>query len=214
MTLIIWVFSLIFGMVATFVLMLHRFYKNLLTDEGYLMFTLPCSVHHLIVVKVVTAAIWMLVSAAVCALCVGVAVVDNEFIFDLMDLIRMALRELHMDMAVNAVAAILELVVILFLSSAGYCLQFYSAMSIGHGFSNHKVLWSVVAFFIQNTVIQIIGTVASATMIVRSTWQNLDLSNVQMWHMAMLGIIAVQVVLCALFYALTAWNLKNRLNLS
>ena len=33
------------ALLMSFVLMIQRFYKNLLQDEGYLMFTLPASVH-------------------------------------------------------------------------------------------------------------------------------------------------------------------------
>jgi len=35
-------------LVSTVLLMIIRFYKNLLSDEGYLMFTLPVNTHQLI----------------------------------------------------------------------------------------------------------------------------------------------------------------------
>ena len=35
----LWVMALIFGAVMTLVMMVQRFYKNYLTDEGYLMFS-------------------------------------------------------------------------------------------------------------------------------------------------------------------------------
>ena len=40
--LMIFVFSVMGVCVLAFVLMLYRFWKNLLSDEGYLMMTLPC----------------------------------------------------------------------------------------------------------------------------------------------------------------------------
>ena len=40
--------SLIAAVVTTIVLMVLRFYRNLMTDEGYLMFTLPVSTTELI----------------------------------------------------------------------------------------------------------------------------------------------------------------------
>ena len=40
--------SLIAAVVTTVVLMILRFYRNLMTDEGYLMFTLPVSTTELI----------------------------------------------------------------------------------------------------------------------------------------------------------------------
>ena len=44
--------------VMAFVLMIQRFYKNLLQDEGYLMFTLPVSVHQHIWSKLIVSAVW------------------------------------------------------------------------------------------------------------------------------------------------------------
>ena len=64
MAIILWVLSLIFCGIGTLVLMIRRFYQNLLTDEGYLMFTLPVSVHELVISKLITAVVWMLASVA------------------------------------------------------------------------------------------------------------------------------------------------------
>ena len=44
---VLFVLLLIGCVVFAVVVMVNRFYKNLLTDEGYLMFTLPVSIHKL-----------------------------------------------------------------------------------------------------------------------------------------------------------------------
>ena len=49
-------------MVFSTVLMIKRFHQNFLTDEGYLMFTLPVSVHSLLWSKLITAALFFLLS--------------------------------------------------------------------------------------------------------------------------------------------------------
>ena len=46
--------------VMTLVLMISRFYRNLLKDEGYLMFTLPTSSHALIWSKLIVSTVWFL----------------------------------------------------------------------------------------------------------------------------------------------------------
>ena len=46
--------------VVSFLLMLQRFYKNLLGDEGYLMFTLPVSVHQQIWSKLIVSSVWFI----------------------------------------------------------------------------------------------------------------------------------------------------------
>ena len=45
---------------ATLIFILFRFYKNLFTDEGYLMFTLPVSTLKLIISKIIVGMTWML----------------------------------------------------------------------------------------------------------------------------------------------------------
>ena len=54
----LWVMALIFGAVMTLVMMVQRFYKNYLTDEGYLMHTLPVKPWMLIVSKLTIGTIW------------------------------------------------------------------------------------------------------------------------------------------------------------
>lgn len=52
------------GSILAFVLMIYRFYKNLMTDEGYLMFTLPVTTGQLIWSKMIVSAVWLLATAA------------------------------------------------------------------------------------------------------------------------------------------------------
>ena len=46
-----------------FVLMIQRFYKNLLQDEGYVMLTLPVSIHQHIWSKLIVSSVWFIVTA-------------------------------------------------------------------------------------------------------------------------------------------------------
>lgn len=48
---------------VTVVLIVYRFYRNLLCSEGYLMHTLPVSVHQLICSKLIAAVCWMTVTS-------------------------------------------------------------------------------------------------------------------------------------------------------
>lgn len=48
---------------VTVVVIVYRFYKNLLGSEGYLMHTLPVTVHQLIWSKLIAAVVWMAVTS-------------------------------------------------------------------------------------------------------------------------------------------------------
>lgn len=217
---VLWALSLVIGGVATIVLIVKRFHQNLLTDEGYLMFTLPGTVHHLVLSKIIVAAVWLMVTFAVIALCCVIAVFQSVYLQNISWVLGDVFKNMNAYYAINGTAVVIELLLVTFISCAVSILQFYSAMSIGYGFNSHKALWSVVFYFIQSTVLQIAGTVILSLSLnladdrFLELWQSWDLSAVQTWHMTMLGTCVLELVLAAGFYCLTTWNLQNRLNLS
>ena len=218
LTIAAWVISLIVGGVATVVLMVKRFHKNLLTDEGYLMFTLPANVHQLVISKLIAAAVWLVATMAVIALSILIGAADEAF--DIRMLFSILFNnDLTALEAISVAAMILEAILMTLLGCASSCLQFYSAMSIGHGFSGHKVLWSVVFYFIQCFALQMLAVVAVIPLAIYG--ENVvvppllvgSLSPLAVWHLSVLMLCLVEVVIGAVFYILTVVNLKRRLNL-
>lgn len=83
-------------LLLTLVLMVYRFYKNLMTDEGYLMFTLPVTTGQLIWSKMIVSAVWLLATAAMDVLSMFISVFDSAAwrdIFQLPGLLWQQLRE-------------------------------------------------------------------------------------------------------------------------
>ena len=215
LSVILWVMSLVIGFVAVVVLLIKRFHKNLLTDEGYLMFTLPSTVHHLVLSKLIVAAVWIMVTFAADALCVGIGFFRLDIIKEVLEGVEEIMESLTVSFALNGTAMAIELLLLAFVGCALSCLQFYSAMSIGYGFSGHKALWSVVFYFIQVTVLQIISTVIVASL--PQTFLHMAaefVDNMTGVHVSLLGSCLMELILAAVFYFLTVWNLKHRLNLS
>ncbi len=219
LVLVLWTLALVFGVVMTFVLMIRQFHKNLLTDEGYLMFTLPGTVHHLVLSKLIVATVWFMVSILVVLLCVLIAVVDNVLLREALNMFREMFRWMTVRNALNGTTVIIEVLVLLFVSIALSCLQFYSAMAVGYGFTGHKGLWSVVNYFGMQIVLQVLGTllmVAFGDSLISVTEAGVmaSLSPMQSWHLSMLGSTALSLALSAVFYIITVVNLQKRLNLS
>ena len=65
------------------VLMVYRFYKNLMTDEGYLMFTLPVTTHQIITSKLIVTLVWTVATVIADALAVALAMCRMVHIDDL-----------------------------------------------------------------------------------------------------------------------------------
>ena len=59
---VIYFFSLIIVGILTFVVLIERFYKNMVTNEGYLTFTLPAKTSQILNSKLIAAITWSLVS--------------------------------------------------------------------------------------------------------------------------------------------------------
>lgn len=213
-----WVLALVIGMTLTIVLLVKQFHKNLLTDEGYLMFTLPASVHHLVLSKLITAVVWLMVTIVVLLLSVMVAVFENAMLRYFVDAMRELFEVMTVRYALNGTAIVLEILAALFVGIAGSCLQFYSAMAIGYGFNSHKALWSVVVYFGMSFALQLISTVVLAATNFLSPVMNvvegMHLTAMKLLHLTMLSSIGISLVLCAVFYIITVVNLQKRLNLS
>ena len=212
-----WGLSLFVGAISIFVLLIKRFHQNLLTDEGYLMFTLPGSVHQLVLSKLVVASVWYIVSILVLVMSVMIAVVDNSLLHEVLRGLQMLFRDITARFALNGITVVMEFLVLLFVSVAGSCLMFYSAMAIGYGCVNHKALKSVLAYFVMWFVMEIIGVTGMIQ--VGNAWFRPDsfwtrLTGLQATHVAMMISIVVSLVVAAIFYVITTWNLKKRLNLA
>ena len=131
-------------------LMVYRFYQNLLRDEGYVMMTLPVSVHQQVWAKLLVSLVWFLATAAVVALGGLILVFRIDLVESFWAGMQELLRALFINAnipAINAWLFYLEIFVLMIAGCLQVCLQFYSAMAIGHSFSNHKILWSIASYF-------------------------------------------------------------------
>ena len=130
--------------IAAFVLMINRFYKNLLQDEGYVMMTLPVCVHQQIWSKLIVSTVWFAATVVVSSGCC-IAAFDIRFVGELWQEMKNCCprrdQTNHLDLVANGAAFAVELLILCiwvpFPSACGPC----SAMAIGFSFPNHKKLF-------------------------------------------------------------------------
>lgn len=201
------VLAMIAAVVVAFVLMILRFRTNLLGDEGYVMFTLPVSSHQLVWSKLLVSTVWFLVTAAVDCLGLLIALSTPVFYTELVEV----LREIMTQLQGHGPIIIAEFVVLFLLSCLAFCLEFYAPLSIGHSFARHKMLLSVVFFFVIQFALQTIGSLMLAgLLVVPGDW---ELSPTILTHGIMGISILATLVQGIIFYLLTQWMLRSRLNL-
>ena len=129
-----WFVAVIGVFIVAFILMLQRFYKNLLGDEGYLMFTLPVSVHQHVWSKLIVSAVWFILTGVVVVLSVLVLAFNVSFLTDLAEVFPKLFEQLNAYYAFNGTAFILEGLILLFAGCMTFSLQFYAALAVGHSF--------------------------------------------------------------------------------
>ena len=134
--------------ITTFIVIIIRFYKNLLGTEGYLMFTLPVSVEQNILAKLIPSVVWFFGSCVLGMLTIapamGLRFNDNPF-------------TMFTGIRLGDVPELLLAVLRVIGSIAGTFLFYYLCMCIGQMFNSHRFLISAGAYIVIQTVLQILG---------------------------------------------------------
>ncbi len=202
---------------ASVVIIIMRFYKGLLSDEGYLMHTLPVKPWQLITAKGVSALIIVCASVIVSILSIMILAGTGSFgaIVEFCDLIREMFRE---EPKVILVAA--EFLVLAILSLLKSIYQIYASLSIGQLAGKHRILLSLGAYVGINIVITVLAVLIMMLLDVTGAlngWSSLSLNTVNDMlnaGQAVLGFAAaVTVIQLAAFHVITERILSLRLNL-
>ena len=199
--------------VMSLVLMINRFRTNLLGDEGYIMFTLPASVHQQIWSKLIVSAVWFIATGLAVVAAGFILVAQQGFWLEIRRGFAEIFRHLTAYYAFNGTAFLFELLALIFVGCCVLCLEFYAAMAICHSFANHKVLYSVLSFLGLQFVMQLL----SGGILVGTNYDILVVAlpsdGVLAMHSVMLTMIVSTAVFGAVYYVITTMFLKKRLNL-
>lgn len=179
--------------VVTFLVIIQRFYKGLLGQEGYLMFTLPVPTWQLTLSKLLGAVITTILSGIVGMLSI------------------LILGSLNINWTLDATLFVIELIVLMLVGVAAMILEIYVAIALGHLANKHRIAMSFVWFVVLQTVLSFLTGLSAMAL---SYWPffpvfyaNLS-AHGMMWMMILPCLIEA-----AVFYFGTTWILKNKLNL-
>lgn len=135
---------------ASLAVIVMRFYKNLVTDEGYLTFTLPVSAGQIIVSKLIAAISMYLLTGLAGVLSVLVLRKNVRMIDEIIKILTEEFTRMTKDstMAVFLIYMVTALIYSL--------LVFYTAIALGQTCRNHKVLYSVLYYFVIYMITQFV----------------------------------------------------------
>lgn len=142
--------------------MIVRYHRNLLGDEGYLMFTLPVRPSQHLWSKAIVSTIWMIVTTILCGLS-GLFVMTPILMGEGLHFIEIwnSMRQAF----ANAVAAYgfsvyfipLEVLIVCILCVMAFCMQVYAALSVGQLANRYRLGWSFAAYIGFSVIEQIIA---------------------------------------------------------
>lgn len=204
--------------VMTFIVMIQRFYKNLLSDEGYLMLTLPVKPWKHIASKLLVSMLWMVTSGIVALISILIIALEKGDLAELTRQFTAFCHQVFEQLGASAYLFSLELIIGLFIGLASGILIVYASIAIGHLFSRHKMFASFGAFIVLNTLSQILFMLIS--LIPGSNYfPNLQVTSNNfiamqpIIHLVIAYTIIMTGLLCIVYFAATNFILSKRLNL-
>ena len=215
----------IFGaMIVTLWLMVTRFYRNLLKDEGYLMHTLPVSVHGLVWSKLIVSLVWFLATGLLITLiiCLTALIQSGTNISELLAQLP-SWAEIKEQLAAQGIHSgditlfCTEFLVLILVGAIASCLHFYAAMAMGHMFSKDKILLSIVFFvllsFVMSLVTSLLGFRVSD--LAAATVENGGMEMLMLYmRRLLLFSLGTALLQGALLYFATTLSLRRGLNLA
>ena len=151
--------AVVIGMsVMTLIYIMLRYYKGLLKDEGYLMFTLPVKPWQLITSKGI-AAVTVTVITGIAGIASGLILIPWESSSTFLSSVFRTLTSTRHFSTLELIVLWIEAIIIILASIAKSVYQIYAAISLGHLFRKHRVAMSFVMYIAINIVLTVIASV-------------------------------------------------------
>lgn len=204
--------------IITVVLLIQRFYKNLLRDEGYLMNTLPVPVSKNIAAKLIVAIFWSVMALLAGALSVAIIAANWQDIPEILSDLSVVIRNISDEVGLHWILYCLEILLLALAAIGTSILCVYLALAIGHIANSHKIACSVAAYIGLSVVNSAISN-SAINLLIRSE-KLIDLiraiagtSEIAAWHISFLSSLAFALIFFVAYFLLTNYVLKRHLNL-
>jgi len=207
------------AVILTAIILIQRFYKNLLGNEGYLMFALPVTTGRHVANKVVSGAVWTcagIMVAILSGLIIAVTIEGLASVFENMDFIVSDIKY-AISREPSALLVIPEFIIVMLAASAAFCAKVYAAIAVGHHWGNHRVIGAILAYIGFGLIETVLGNILSMifeTGIDGLIWNLLDsMHYMTQMHLSMLLAFFAAAAVTAIYWFVCWILLDKRLNL-
>lgn len=194
--------------IVTIIIIIQRFYKNLLCDEGYLMNTLPVSVWKNITSKLLVATVWSIISVVIAMVSIFIMAYNPGIINEIMMGINEIFKYGYNEIGVSVYIIPIELIIVGLVQAILGIISVYTAISLGHLAKKSKILSSFGAYIGINMIVNAIVGIIAPLLIIGIEGESI--ASVNGW---LLIIIIINIILSAGLFTACNYILKNKLNL-
>lgn len=221
---IIYVILFMTAVFGTMLMIAICFYKNLYSDEGYLTHTLPVTRGQLLISKTVSGSVWMLLDMMMVILSLFILVLTRPVLDSFSSSWDELLSAMGFPASTGYGKILLAFAVLFIVSAVGNVVLIYVSITIGQLFSNHRVLGAVVVYFVINTIVSIIcsiaGTVYSMSSFIHAADESSFVMMVndgviyQVYARLFLFSLVLEIILAIGAYTVTYLLMQKKLNLN
>ncbi len=214
-TIALYVIILVGMFVVSFFVIIDRFRKNLLSEEGYLMFTIPVKPYKHIICKALVSLMWVFTSFIVAFISIVIIALQDTTLLEIFTEFSDLWNQLYLLLGVKAYEFFIQIVVGAIVSSLSSFLMIYVSIAIGHLSNNHKKMLSIGAFLgIYAFISFISGKIFFRTVFDLPPMQYAPTSHTMVYPFSFIWLaIGLSVLYGAIFYIVTNVLLTKRLNL-
>jgi hypothetical protein len=208
--LIIYITVLIAAPVATFIIALTKYYKNLAGDEGYLMHTLPVAKNDLVLSKLISYFITLIIS--ICVAILGLFIGEYGIRFDSIVIDNLINTFKNVDMM-----TVVLMVIAIILSVIFQQLLMYTSIALGQKQNANKVIYSIIFGIVLYNINQIISAAILLLPVLfnKELWEKLNQSNID--PSVLNGYLGASTIISIIFiigyFLLATRTLEKNLNL-
>ena len=206
----LYILVFIVAMVITLIVIIQRFYKNLLRDEGYLMKTLPVTAAMNITAKLITAIIWLVICGVIAAVSILILAYSKDLLREVVNDFSQAWKAVVDSFGAGIYFVLFEGIIFMIIMSVMSILKIYLSIIIGHLANNHKILLSFAAYIVINFVLNIIGS--SGILALGNIYGNAATSMGD-FQIVIICMILYFLILSVIFFAVSSYIMNNKLNL-
>lgn len=206
-----YIVSIIAIVVVTCVLLVMRFYKNLLGEEGYLMFTLPVRADQLITSKLIAAMAWTFLSIIAVVTSLLIAFATPDIMQEIAEGFREVYQVMYDSFGGNFVLLIIEFILMILIGGAMNILLIYVSIAVGQLFNGHRVLGSFLSYVGIYTVTQLVLSlvIGFGSLFFRNSLEEIE----SVPHIVLPIGLLVFAIIGAIYYFTINHIFKKKLNL-